>query len=86
MIAHELKTWPDPFRAVASGRKKHEVRKFDRNFEVGDLLILQEYDPNTNLYSGQELKVHVSYITPPGTFGLPPDIGVLSIDRLSPDE
>lgn len=93
---HELKVWPEPFRSLMAGRKKHEIRKFDRDFEVGDLLILKEWDPTpvtspevpigTRGYTGEEVKVRVSYITPPGTWGLPPDIGVLSIERLPPDD
>ena len=40
---HNLKTWPQPFRAVLAGNKHHEVRRSDRDFEVGDVLVLQEW-------------------------------------------
>lgn len=89
---HELKVWPEPFRSLMAGRKKHEIRKFDRDFQVGDLLILKEWDPHPAIaddvrgYTGQEVKVRISYITPPGQWGLPQDIGVLSIERLPPDD
>lgn len=42
---HELKTWPEPFERLWAGDKRHEVRKDDRGYAVGDLLILREYDP-----------------------------------------
>lgn len=42
---HTLKTWPNPFEAVASGRKTHEWRRDDRPFEVGDELLLDEFLP-----------------------------------------
>ena len=38
---HELKTDPEPFDAVASGAKTHEIRRDDRNFKVGDGLLLR---------------------------------------------
>ena len=43
---HVLKTWPEPFAAMESGAKVHEVRVDDRGFMVGDLLCLQEWEPH----------------------------------------
>ncbi len=43
MKVHELKTWPESFRAVRAGAKTHEVRKNDRDFRVGDVLVLWEW-------------------------------------------
>ena len=40
MRIHELKTDPIPFLAVYDGRKLCEVRNNDRDFQVGDLLLL----------------------------------------------
>lgn len=46
-MIHELKTWPPYFDDVASGVKTVELRREDdRNFEVGDTLILREWDPS----------------------------------------
>lgn len=43
---HKLKTWPEPFRAILDGRKRHEFRRdSDRIFMEGDTLVLQEFDP-----------------------------------------
>lgn len=39
---HELKTDPAVFDAVARGDKTHEIRLNDRNFQVGDNLLLRE--------------------------------------------
>lgn len=66
MKVHELKTWPEHFAAVASGRKRHEIRAADRPFAEGDLLILREYDPDRSLYSGSALAVEVTHVTMPG--------------------
>lgn len=62
MTIHELKTWPDFFRDVADGRKKFEIRKDDRDYKVGDLLRLKEYDPQTQTYTGLYVVVYVEYI------------------------
>jgi hypothetical protein len=50
---HELKTWPEYF-AVAGDDKRFELRKDDRGFEVGDFLLLKEFDPSTNEYTGKK--------------------------------
>lgn len=43
MNAHELKTWTEPFVHVVAGYKTHEARKNDRDFRVGDKLVLLEF-------------------------------------------
>lgn len=40
-----LKAWPGPFAAVRARTKRHEVRKDDRDYRVGDVLVLQEWIP-----------------------------------------
>ena len=50
MQTHDLKIWPEHFRAVASGEKTVELRTDDRGYEVGDELLLREYDPDTASY------------------------------------
>jgi Domain of unknown function (DUF3850) len=70
MKAHYLKTWPVFFKAVESGRKTFEVRLDDREFEVDDLLVLQEWDPEvaardsnpSSGYTGIELRRRVTYV------------------------
>ena len=44
-MTHELKTWPEFFIETRGGRKKFELRKNDRDFRVGDQLLLKEWDP-----------------------------------------
>jgi len=61
MTIHELKTWPVPFRDVLYEAKTFDVRRNDRDFQVGDLLRLREYDPDTGTYSGEEIIVQVDY-------------------------
>jgi len=80
-MLHELKTWPSAFSAVLASIKTHEVRINDRDFKVGDLLNLQEYDIGKTAYTGRFLVVEVTYITPGGTFGVPDDMVVMSIQK-----
>ena len=92
--AHELKTWPEPFQAVLDGRKRYEIRKDDRGYAVGDTLVLKEWDPSPHPnpmglhrlqyekagYSGRVVVARIAYITPGGSWGLPADLCVMSIE------
>lgn len=75
---HELKTWPDEFDAILLNLKTHEFRKDDRGFKVGDTLILQEWNPETERYTGRNVRRTVTYIGK-GGFGIPEGYAVLSI-------
>lgn len=44
-MKHELKTWPESYNAIVKGLRKFEVRKNDRDFKVGDKLLLREFIP-----------------------------------------
>ena len=57
---HDLKILPKYFDDVESGKKPFEVRFNDRNFEVGDILCLREYDRGG--YTGREVKKKVTYV------------------------
>jgi ASC-1-like (ASCH) protein len=62
---HYLKTWPEYYEDVKSGRKRFEIRKDDRPdepYEVGDMLILQEFDPETGYTGAEDLIREVTYI------------------------
>lgn len=66
-MIHELKCWPEYFRAVKRGEKPFELRKNDRDFKMGDTLQLFEYAPGTG-YTGELIERHVSYILDLGAF------------------
>lgn len=76
---HELKSHPAEFDALAVRTKRHEVRRFDRDYQVGDYLFLRRWDPETGKYTGEQLFREITHITPPGAFGLPDDVGVLAV-------
>ena len=58
---HDLKTWPESFDAIESGKKNHEFRFDDRDFKVGDFLRLKRWDPKEKIYTGRELVVRITY-------------------------
>ena len=60
---HELKILPEYFIAVKGGRKTFEIRKNDRDFKVGDNLILKEIYPNSDNYTGREVSRRITYVT-----------------------
>lgn len=76
---HELKTWPVYWFKVFMGRKTFEVRKNDRDFKVGDILILKEYDLESDTYTGRNLSRRVTFILEGGGFGIEEGFCVMSI-------
>ena len=60
-MTHELKILPKYFEPVVYDKKTFEIRKNDRDYHVGDKLILREWDPETG-YSGNQVVRYVSYI------------------------
>jgi len=83
---HELKCWPSQFEATLDGRKKHEFRKNDRDFKVGDVLSLREYDPAksypyTHGHTGRVLRGRVTWVTE--SFGVPPGFCAMSLSDVS---
>ena len=81
--AHCLKTWPKYFKVIESGEKNFELRKNDRNFEAGDLLKLEEWDPETERYTGNFCLCHITYILQGGQFDLPDSLCILSIQKIN---
>lgn len=61
-MTHALKTWPEFYKLVDSGRKDFELRKNDRDYKEGDKVLLQEYDPGSKRYTGKELERDIIYV------------------------
>ena len=76
---HELKTIPYYYQAVWKGVKTFEARKNDRDFRVGDLLHLREWDATKKEYTGAELARRVTFILPPGACDTPHDLAIMAI-------
>jgi len=56
--------------AITLGVKRFEIRKNDRDFKIGDVLNLHEWDPNTGKYTGKKCSHYVTYILYGPVFGI----------------
>jgi hypothetical protein len=68
---HELKTQPPYFTQIEAGLKLFELRKDDRGYAVEDLLILREWLPEEETYTGYVLCVVVTSIVRDGAWLTP---------------
>jgi Domain of unknown function (DUF3850) len=58
----EKKSWTHFFQAIKAGRKLHDLRE-DEGYQIGDILLLQEYDNINGSYTGDQVEAEVTYIT-----------------------
>ncbi len=56
---HSLKCLPEFFQAIVDKDKTFELREDDRGFEVGDVLVLNEWEHE---YTGRVVQARVKYI------------------------
>ncbi|HAC0715691.1 TPA_asm: DUF3850 domain-containing protein [Listeria monocytogenes] len=61
MTVHKLKILPEFFQEKIALKKSFEIRKNDRDYKVGDTLVLQEFE--NGKYTGREYWEDVIYIT-----------------------
>lgn len=79
MVMHKLKILPRWFDDVAENRKRFEIRKADRDFKVGDWIILKEWEDGK--YTGRSIEATIEYIyRGDGTYGLPEEWCILGFD------
>lgn len=86
MKEHIVKSWSHFYEAIREGLKKHDLRKNDRDYQIGDILVLQKYDMTRGVYTGDELRARVTYMTStrfPCAYSsavLPADYVILSLE------
>lgn len=61
-MEHRLKIQKQYFQPVVKGIKKFEIRKNDRNFKVGDTVVLEEID-SAKQFTGNCFSARITYIT-----------------------
>lgn len=84
-IDHELKTWTDVFDEIVKGIKVHEFRKNDRDFQVGNILLLREFVPAGERYTGRNVLVKITSISFGPEWGIPFGFAAFSIRVLKHD-
>lgn len=60
VMAHYLKIFPQFFDDIVYNHKSFEIRKNDRDFQVGDFIVLQEY--NDGDFTGRCILAIITYI------------------------
>lgn len=79
------KIWPEYFDLIASGKKKFELRLNDFEVNEGDMLILEEYNPDTKKYTGRKIEKKVTFVFKfmLDTFGQKKDIAKKGLQVIS---
>lgn len=81
MTEHHLKTHPEYFKNIQDESKGFDLRKNDRDYQVGDIAVLWEYDPKTNELSGESKRGLITYILQDcPKFGLKKGFCILSLN------
>ena len=62
-MTHNLKIKEEYYTAVLEGKKRFEIRKNDRGFQIGDIVSLNEVVGDQCEYTGRSLTVRIIYIT-----------------------
>lgn len=59
---HHLKCVDPYFTDVWEGRKTFEIRRNDRDYQIGDVVILQRYDPRLSTWLSGVIVAKVGYV------------------------
>lgn len=59
---HMLKCWPEFYSSIQDGTKTFEYRRNDRDFKRGERLLLREWNPDDQEYTGQERNFRIGFI------------------------
>lgn len=58
----EKKVLPEFFQKIVSGEKNFDLRLADFDCKPGDTLVLKEYDPKTEQYTGKSVEKVITYV------------------------
>ena len=87
MKLHELKIKEEYFNAILRGEKTFELRKNDRDYQVGDLIHFVDIDGNNHIignpFYNKKLVFQITYILQNvPQYGLDKDYCILAIKKL----
>lgn len=88
MKEHILKTLATAWDAVAAGEKAFEVRRNDRFFQRGDIVVLRKLDEDgwhyatglSGAYSTCDLRFKIGWMLQGGQFGIEPGYCVFALE------
>nr|WP_312985789.1 DUF3850 domain-containing protein [Clostridioides sp.] len=63
VTTHELKIYKEYYEPVLNGSKTFEIRKNDRNYRVGDRIVLNELQDDKKTCTGRYFKGVITYVT-----------------------
>ena len=88
MTEHVVKSWTYLFEPFVAGLKTHDMRVLDRDYKIGDTLLMCEYDWGKKKYTGRCARAKITYITSSkhrecafSPSALHPSYGILSIRK-----
>jgi len=62
MAEHTLKSWPEYFGPIHNGTKTFDLRKDDRNYAVGDIVLFYEWKPSIKEATDRTTRCKINYI------------------------
>ena len=92
-MEHKLKILPQYLESIVEGTKNFEIRKNDRNYQVGDTLILKEWVDReirqveditieaSPYFTGLEITKEITYILEGGQYGLEEGYCILGLKQ-----
>jgi hypothetical protein len=81
-MRHLVKCWVEFFTPIRDGIKTFDIRRDDRDYQVGDQIVQLEYKHGIGTYTGREVACHITYIARGpkfGPFGLKDGYAILAI-------
>lgn len=92
-VVHELKVWPEFWEPLRSGEKRFEVRRNDRGFRTGDIVVLQKtrFPPplfdgskahGIPIRTGEEIHKRIGWILDGGQFGIERGYVVMQLEEM----
>jgi len=61
-MRHEKKIWPEYFQKILDGKKTYDLRLANWECNEGDILVLKEWDPQTESFTGRIIEKEVTYV------------------------
>ncbi len=54
--------WIESYELVSTGQKTYDLRLADWNINTGDIIVFQEWNPETKKYTGRSMEKRVGYV------------------------